>query len=172
VPPVSLVLATWVRSYLDGLTRFRYLGLPTSLEAAQGVNDWVGSFAAACRRAVSDAASFEDRSALLEEEWRERLGAVRAGSATDLLLRVLPRAPVLTVDATAALIGRTFKPANEAIDRLVAAGILRQITIGRRNRAFEAPDVIAAFTALERQLASPGGDTRTSAPVGTVPRRS
>lgn len=172
LPPVSLILATWVRSYLDGLTRFRYLGLPTSPEATEGINDWVGSFAAACHRAVADTASFEDRSARLEEKWRERLGVIRAGSATDLLLRVLPGAPVLTVDAAAALIGRTFKPANEAIERLVAAGILRQITIGRRNRAFEAPEVIAAFAALERQLASPDGDTRTSAPARNVPRRS
>lgn len=151
LPPVSLILATWARSYLDGLTRFRHLGPPESPEAAEGVNNWVGSFAAACCRAVTDAASFEERSARLEEQWRERLGAVRAGSATDLLLRALPGAPVLTVDAAATLIGRTFKPANEAIDRLTAAGILRQITIGRRNRAFEAPEVIAAFTALERR---------------------
>jgi Fic family protein len=172
LPPVSLILATWVRSYLAGLTGFRYLGPPTSLEAVEGINEWVGSFAAACRRAVGDAASFEERSARLEEEWRDRLGVIRAGSATDLLLRVLPGAPVLTVDAAAALIGRTFKPANEAIERLTAAGILRQITIGRRNRAFEAPQVVAAFTALERQLASPDGDTRTSPPARTVPRRS
>jgi hypothetical protein len=171
LPPVSLILATWIRSYLDGLTKFRYVGPPTSPQAVDGLNEWVGSFAVACRRAVADAASFEDRSAVLEGEWRERLGAVRAGSATDLLLRALPGAPVLPVDAAATLIGRTFKPANEAIERLVAAGVLRQVTIGRRNRAFEAPEVIAAFTALERQLASPDGDTRASAPVRTVPRR-
>jgi hypothetical protein len=64
----------------------------------------------------------------------------------------------------------TFKPANEAIQRLVEASILRQITIGRRNRAFEAPEVVDAFTALERQLASASGDTRTSTPVRRVPR--
>jgi hypothetical protein len=50
-------------------------------------------------------------------------------------------------------------------------GILKQVGVGRRNRAFEAPDVIDAFTALERQLASPGGDTRTSDPSRRVPRR-
>jgi len=69
------------------------------------------------------------------------------------------------------LIGRTFKPANGAIQRLVQAGILRQITIGRRNRAYEAPEVIEAFTDLERQLASPAGDTRTSPPARIVPYR-
>ena len=60
---------------------------------------------------------------------------------------------------------------NRAFHRLVDAGILKQVTVGRRNRAFEAPEIIAAFTALERKLASPEGDTRTSEPVRTVPRR-
>jgi hypothetical protein len=69
------------------------------------------------------------------------------------------------------LIGRTFKPANEAIQRLVEADVLRQVTVGRRNRAFEAPEVIAAFADLERQLASPEGDTRVSVPTRRVPHR-
>ncbi len=43
--------------------------------------------------------------------------------------------------------------------------------VGRRNRAFEAPELIRAFTDLERQLASPTGDTRTTPPSRTVPRR-
>ena len=42
---------------------------------------------------------------------------------------------------------------------------------GRRNRAYEAPDIIAAFTALERLLASPEGDTRMSKPVRRVSDR-
>jgi hypothetical protein len=64
-----------------------------------------------------------------------------------------------------------FTAANDVVRRLADAGILRQITVGRRNRAFEAPEVIEAFTALERQLASPGGDTRVSEPARRVPRR-
>jgi hypothetical protein len=120
---------------------------------------------------VADATTFETRAVALEEEWRERLDRVRVNSATDLLLHRLPGAPVLTAESAAALIDRTFKPANDAIQRLVRAGVLHQITIGRRNRAYEAPEVIEAFADLERQLASPAGDTRTSPPVRRVPRR-
>jgi hypothetical protein len=120
---------------------------------------------------VREANDFEARVAQLETSWRERLEPVRANSAVDLILRLLPGAPILTVDGAATLIGRTFNPANEAIQRLVAAEILRQVNVGRRNRAYEAPDVIAAFTALERQLASPEGDTRMSKPVRRVPER-
>ena len=171
LPPVSLVLATLARSYIDGLTAFRYVGSASSPQALEGLNMWVGRFAGACTRSVQDAMAFEARAAELEASWRQRLGSVRASSATDRLLRILPGAPILTVDGAAKLIGRTFNPANEAIHRLVESGILRQVTIGRRNRAYEAPEIIAAFTALERQLASPEGNTRTSKPVRRVPER-
>jgi len=78
---------------------------------------------------------------------------------------------VVTVNSAAALIGRTYPAANNAVSQLVEAGVLRQVNIGRWNRAYEAPEIIAAFTDLEGQLASPEGDTRTSEPVRRVPRR-
>ena len=77
----------------------------------------------------------------------------------------------MTVGGAAALIGRSYPQTNAAIERLVSAGILTQVTVGRRNRAFEAPEIINAFSDLERQLASPDGDTRTSEPVRPVPPR-
>jgi len=43
--------------------------------------------------------------------------------------------------------------------------------VGRRNRTFEARELIDAFTDLERQLASPTGDTRAAPPSRRVPRR-
>lgn len=171
LPPVSLVLATFSKDYVSGLTEFRHVGSPNSSKATEGLNTWVASFAGACIRSVADATTFESRAASLEVRWRQRVGRVRANSATDLLLRRLPGAPVLTAESAATLLGRTFKPANAAIQRLVQVGILRQITIGRRNRAYEAPEIIEAFTDFERQLASPGGDTRTSRPARTVSYR-
>jgi Fic family protein len=169
--PISLVLATWANDYIAGLEATRYRGPASSKAAHDGLNLWVARFAAAARRAVDDASSFETRTQALEGDWRTRLGPVRADSATDRLLRALPGAPLLTVNSAAVLIGRSFAAANEAIARLTGAGILRQVTVGRRNRAFEAPAIIEAFTDLERRLASPEGDTMTSEPVRRVPRR-
>jgi Fic family protein len=171
MPPISLVLATWAKDYVDGLQATRYRGPASSSAAQRGINLWVARFAAACLRAVVDATDFEKRSQLLQQEWRAKLGQVRANSATDLLLRALPGAPLITVTSAASLIGRTFPAANEAINRLGEAGILNPVKVGRRNRAFEATAVIEAFTALERQLASPRGDTLTSEPSRPVPYR-
>ena len=162
LPPISLVLATWSRSYIEGLTATRFRGRADSRAAHDGINSWIGLFAAACRRAVDDAVAFEEGVATIQEDWRATAGAVRRGSAADLLIGALPGAPVVSVSSAADLIGRSFQATNEAMTRLEAAGVVRQVNVGRRNRAFEAPAIIDAFTALERQLASPTGDTRTA----------
>ncbi|MGH9119058.1 MAG: Fic family protein [Acidimicrobiales bacterium] len=169
--PVSLVLATWSRSYVKGLTGTRYRGRVDSAAAHEGINRWVGLFAAACRRAVDDAAAFEEQVARIQQEWRAAAGTVRRGSAAELLIGALPGAPVVSVSSAADLIGRSFQATNEAMTRLEAAGGVRQVNVGRRNRAFEAPAIIDAFTALERQLASPTGDTRSAPTERPAPAR-
>jgi Fic family protein len=171
VPPVSLMLATWSQDYVNGLTATRYRGDASSQEAVDGLDYWIGLFAAATTRAVADAETYEQRVTEVQAVWREALGRVRANSAVDVLVNALPGAPVITVQSAAALIGRSDQAVNEAIPRLVDAGVLTQTTIGRRNRAFEAVDLIDAFTDLERQLASPDGDTLHSPPKRRVPQR-
>ena len=171
LPPVSLILATWSKDYITRLDGTRYLGSATSSEASEGLNRWVGLFAAACSRAVKDAMTFEDRTQEMQADWRKRLGRVRSGSTTDLLIRALPGAPIITASSAARLTGRSFQAANEAITRLADSKVLHQVSIGRRNRAFEAKDVIDAFKALERRLASESGDARSSPPARKVPRR-
>jgi Fic family protein len=171
VPPVSLVLATWSQDYINGLSATRYHADPSSREAREGLDRWVGVFAAATTRSVADAETYEERIMDVQSAWRAALGKVRANSAVDLLIDALPGVPIITVQSAAALIGRTDQAVNEAIPRLVDAGVLTQTTVGRRNRAFEAPDLIDAFNDLERQLASPDGDTLHSPPARRVPRR-
>jgi Fic family protein len=171
LPPISLVLATWSQDYVARLTGTRHFGSSTSDAANAGLNQWIALFATACRRATDDAEAFEARVSALQGRWRERLGRVRADSAVDRFIRALPGAPVVTVNGGAELIGRTYQAANEAIGRLVDARISQQVNVGRRNRAFEAPELIKAFTDLERRLASPAGDTRSSPPTRRVPRR-
>jgi Fic family protein len=170
LPPISLILATWSQDYVAGLTATRYIGKSTSDVASAGANHWVALFATACRRAIEDAETFERRVSALQGRWRNRLGKVRAKSAADLLINALPGAPIVTVTGAADLVGRTYQATNAAIDRLVEAKILRQVNVGRRNRAFEAPELIKVFTDLERQLASPTGDTRSAAPTRLVPQ--
>ena len=171
LPPTSLILATWADDYVAGLTATRYVDDPASEAAHAGINRWVALFAGACRRAVADARWFEEQVSSLQQDWRERAGNPRQGSTTQLLIGALPGAPVLTTATAAELTGRSFQAANQAINRLVETGVLAQVNVGRRNRAFEAPELIDAFTALERRMASPLGDTLVSEPTRDAPRR-
>ncbi len=171
LPPVSLVLATWAEDYVTALTTTRYVGDTNSDAAHAGVNRWVALFAEACQRAVADARAFEERVRWLQAAWRERIGNPRRDSAMHRLIGALPAAPVLTATTASELTDRSFQAANQAIDRLVATNVLVQVNVGRRNRAFEAPELIDAFTALERHLASPEGHTLVSEPIRDVPRR-
>lgn len=171
-PPVSLTLATHAKDYVRGLIATRFVGEASSTPAAtEGSNTWIGIFAAACTRAVSDAESFEKRVEQLQAEWRARLTHVRSDSSVFAVLRHLPEMPVFTVNGAAETIGRSFAQVNLALQTLVEAGILTQAKAGSRNRVFEARELINAFTDLERQIASPDGNTQISAPSRPVPFR-
>jgi Fic family protein len=171
LPPVSLVLATWSTDYVAGLMATRYAGGPTDAAAGRGYNDWISLFAAAVSRAVSDAETYEQTVSEIQDKWRRAVGKLRSDSAVFRLVAALPGAPVVTVQTAAELIDRSVQATNEAIARLVEVDVLKHTNLGKRNRAFEAPDLISAFTSLERQLASPQADTRTSEPTRAVPHR-
>jgi Fic family protein len=170
-PPISLVLATMSRDYNTRLMGTRYEGDPNGPGAHDGLNRWIALFASAASRAVRDARVFEQRVRDLQTEWRQRVGHVRRGSTVDLLMDALPGAPVITVNSAARITSRSFKAVNLAVRVLLAARVLRQVHVGRRNRAFEAVELIETFNALERQLASPQADTRTSPPARPAPAR-
>jgi Fic family protein len=158
-PPISLVLATRPRDYVGGLTATRHTQPADSSTAQHGLNTWVATFAAAASRAVTDAETYEQTVSEITARWRERLRSLRQGSAAALLLDVLSGAPIITVNSAATLTGRSKQAINTAIPRLLDAEILSQTTIGRRNRAFEAPEMIDAFNKLERELATPTPNT-------------
>lgn len=156
VPPVSLVLATLATDYIAGLTAFRHLGESTSPERSGGAGTWLRRFAAATTRSCNDAEAYASKIDALNTIWRERLGPVRANSSVELLINVLPGVPLVTVESAARLIGRSEFRTGEAVNRLEAAGIVRQRNVGRqRYRVFEATDVIALFVGLEQALATP-----------------
>ncbi len=166
LPPISLVLATQADAYVHALDGTRAEG-----DTRSGLLAWVELFLSATGRACRDASQFATDLVALETASRARLWPVRKNSATDLLVSALPSLPVFSVTTAAAHIGRTFQATSDAVNRLVEAGVVRQVTLGRRNRAFEAVGLFEAFTGLERSLASPDGDTHVSAPTRPVPQR-
>lgn len=171
-PPVSLILATRARDYVEGLMATRYDGPADSPQTREGMNRWIGTFAAACTRATADAAAFEKRIAAIQQAWLERLGKVRRHSAARRIVDMLPGTPLTTVASLQQSTGAALSSITGAVARLEKAGILRPVKLGRkRGQVYEAREILDAFTDLERQLASPADDTRVEPPVRNVPNR-
>jgi|SRR5579884_236671 len=171
LPPISLVLATQAEGYVRALNRACYVGDALSKDAIAGVNGWLSLFAGACIGAVKSSEAFEDRISDIQSAWRARLGETRSHAAVHDVLRVLPGAPIVSVKTAAELTGRSVTAVNEALTRLLERRIVHQTNAQARNRVFEATDVIDAFVALERGLASHARDTAVARPVRPVPAR-
>ncbi len=158
VPPVSLVLAADARGYVAGLTAFR----------AGRRAEWVGAFAEAVERSAAKAGELAVRLRALQEAWRERAGRPRRHSSAEALIVRLPAHPIVTVATGQRILRRSKQAVNEAIRSLAGHGVLRPVTLSRRNRAWEAEELFRLVDDVERELATPPGSREPRRPA---PRR-
>lgn len=152
LPPVSLALAGEADRYVAGLTSWRN----------GDENDWYTVFTDAVYRAASGASEFADQVAELQRRWIERAGNPRSGSGPLRLIELLPSHPVVDVKTATELLGGTAERARLAILRLDQAGVLRQTTVGRRNRAWESVGVFDLLDRFERKLGPPERSPRNT----------
>jgi Fic family protein len=155
VPPISLILATDQKAYINGLTTYRTFSTET-------LNDWVATFAQATRTAGEQAAVFAEEISKLQERWRARAGVKRRGSAVDQLITKLPAEPVVDITQVAALTGSVYEAARLAVEQLVGARVLYAVGSRKRDRLFEARDLFDLVDDLERRLATPPGSRRSA----------
>lgn len=168
VPPVSLVLATDRERYIANLTAFR---TDVGEDRNAAVNGWVEYFANAVVVACERAVEFEAQLVGLHDSWLKRTG-FRVGSAGRLLLDVLPGTPAISIKTAAKLTARSYPAARGAILALEEVGILKQNSKNRKSGIYVAHEVIEAFTAYERALATLSGDTAWESPRRHVPQRA
>jgi Fic family protein len=157
VPPVSLVLAADARAYVSGLTAYR----------EDRFADWIDLFARAIGRSAEKATDLASRLAELQATWRERSGKPRRHSSVEALIVALPAHPIVTVATGHRLLGRSKQAVNQAIAALAMSGVLRPLTLARRNRAWEARELFDLVDDVERELATPNED----GPSAPSPRR-
>lgn len=169
VPPISLALATDRDAYVKRLISFRTEG-QESIES-DACQELIEFFALKTVEACDIAIVFERRIRALQEEWRKRV-APRTNSAADRLLKTLPGNPVVSVASAARLCERSTEAARNAILALAGAGILHQTSKNRKSNIYCADEILSEFTALERALATPGGDTAVARPSRATPQRS
>ncbi|MHB9091848.1 MAG: Fic family protein, partial [Chloroflexota bacterium] len=146
VPPISLVLATHSRDYVNGLTVARYIGEPHGREALEGLARWLRVFAVAALSAAADATVYGRMVDDLVRRWRDQAAPVRSDSTADILLRILPSAPITTVATAARLTGRSVQSANLAVKHLVNTGVLVPVRAVRWRQAYEAAGLLDMLT--------------------------
>lgn len=165
VVPVSLALRADIPSYVDGLVAFRH----------GDVAGWTAQFAVAVTAASEAAVRLAAGLDRLRGEWMDRLRGARAsrgqrgprgGSAVVRLIDELAAFPVLTVAAVAARLGVSKEAANNAVAELEKAGILDQVSVGRRNRVHEALEVFELLAAIEDGIFGPGGGRAGAGSIG------
>lgn len=141
-PPISLVLGGEDDRYIGGLTAFR--------EGDAG--QWLAFFAQTVFRAARAGEELADDIRALEERWREQAHRPRRGSAASTLITRLPEEPVVDLAAARRLTGTSTQAALRAIDRLAAAGVLRERSGRRRGRVWEAVGLFALLDDLETRV--------------------
>ncbi len=144
VPPVSLALAGQADRYVNGLTDYR-LGNEES---------WVLLFSDALKFAAQQSRVFADNIVRLQSAWSEKAGHPRPQSASKKLIDLLPTHPVIDIHTAQSVTGLEREACRLAVLRLEKAGVLREITLSRRNRAWETVGLFDLLDNFERLLGS------------------
>jgi len=147
VVPVSTVLLADVDAYFAGLDDYR----------AGRLDVWLARFAAAASHAASAGLRLAAELDEIRAEWADAVRP-RRGSAAAAVLEALLRQPVVDIDSLRALAdgGRTGGVADKnlyrAVDKLVEAGVLTELSGGGRNRVWGASDVLDLLERFETSL--------------------
>lgn len=80
----------------------------------------------------------------------------RRGSSADTLINKLPSQPVLDIRRAQELTGSTKTRTYEALDRLVEAGVLAEVTGQRPDRVWVAADIMTELAELESRIGKRG----------------
>jgi Fic family protein len=143
VPPISVVFAGDKDRYVAGLTRFR----------GDGAAEWIEQFAAATIRAARLGRAYVDAVLALQTRWREQLRssreAPRADAAAWVLIDALPAHPMISGPVATAVTGRARARVYEAIALLESAGVLVPLSMGKRNRWWEAVGLLDLIARIE-----------------------
>lgn len=142
VLPVSTVLLADVDGYFAGLDDYR-----------QGRLDrWLARFAAAASMAASAGLRLAGELAETRGQWW-RAVQPRRGSAVAAVLEQLLLQPVVDITRLRTITGEVAdKNLYRAVDRLVAAGVLSEISGAGRNRVWAALDVLDLLEQFEGDL--------------------
>ncbi|MCW5774847.1 MAG: Fic family protein [Phycisphaeraceae bacterium] len=107
-------------------------------------DEWVEFFLRGVAEQSMDAVTRATRLVELRDEYRRRLTGVRGSALPLRLADELFAHPAVSVARVCDALGVTRRSAQINVDKLVAAGILREVTGKRRNRVYVAEGIVRA----------------------------
>ena len=142
LPPISLILASEPKGYVDGLTAYR----------RGAVSQWVEQFADATARACAAAEQLADAIAQRQADWLQTLGQPRRDAAVRQLVSVLPEQPVIDVAAAQRLTGKSHVAIGRALQQLEDAGIIVRLNERKWGRVWECDELLGLVDSFERNV--------------------
>jgi len=103
---------------------------------------WLDFFLRGVAEQSRDAVERSRRILSLQEEYRRRLYAAKASASAMRLIDVFFQSPVVTIPMAASAIGVTYPGAAWALNKLVAAGMVRELGPFKRGRMFFAEELV------------------------------
>lgn len=112
--------------------------------------EWVTFFARGMAAEAMDAVDRIRRLRRLRQDYQQRVQGPRASSLLLRLVDELFGTPAITTARAARLLGVRPTSAQKNIDRLVSAGVLREVTGYKRNRVYLAEELVRAIDETTR----------------------
>lgn len=144
LPQPLLYLSAYFEKFRDDYYR-RLL----EVSQTQRWTDWVRFFLRGVYEQAQDAMERSRRLLQLRERLHRQFHEARSSALLLKLIDHLFTAPIVTIPSTASLLGVTYHSAQDNIDRLVAGGVLKEITGRKRDRLYMARRILDA---VERPL--------------------
>lgn len=126
-----------------------YYRLLLSVSQAGTWVEWITYFLRGVAEQSKDAVKRAHRLMELRETYRTKLQSARASALLLQLVDQLFSVPAVTIAGMTKSLKVTARSAQLNVDKLMAAGILREVTGRERNRIFAAPEIIRIVEAQE-----------------------
>jgi Fic family protein len=140
LPQPLLYLSAFFERYRD-----EYYARLLEVSRAGDWMGWIRFFLRGLAAQASDALTNSQRILALQQRYRQELHKRKASTTTLAVVDELFRNPYVTTTRLAERLGLSFPTVQTAIDRLVHAKILREVTGRQRNRIYCAEELLRAI---------------------------
>jgi Fic family protein len=147
---IALLLSAWqllpqpllyLSAYFES-NRRDYYDLLLAVSQRATWEDWLLYFLEGVKQQSLDAVNRIDRLQALRVQYQAQIQARRAPARLLRVVDLLFAQPVITTRQVETALETNFLGAQRLIDQLIQAGMLREITGGRRNRVYRADEIL------------------------------